>query len=80
MDIIEGIENINELPVATLDDTTTGKTIIMCGEDHPFDCKKYGAIKVTQEHLTQEHGNLVVVSYAWLGSEQPMCELIGKGN
>ena len=70
---MDAIQNINELPVATLGDMTACRTAIMCGEDHPWGCKRYEVVKVTSEQ-----GNLVVTQYGWMATEQLMCVLINR--
>ena len=68
------ITTLNELPVPTLDDMTAGATVVLCGEDHPFDCKRFECVKVVAEQ-----GALVMVTYGWMQAVQPMCELVGGG-
>ena len=69
---MDSIQAVNQLPVATADDLTAGRQAVLCGEDHPFDCKKYEVVKVTSEQ-----GALVITTYGWLASDQPICVLMG---
>ena len=55
------ITTLNELPVPTLDDMTAGATVVLCGEDHPFDCKRFECVKVVAEQ-----GALIMVTYGWM--------------
>ena len=70
---MERIENYNELPMATLDDMIAGKVFVRCGEDHPWGCKRLEVVKVVAEQ-----GNLVVVQYHYVATDQPICELVGQ--
>lgn len=70
---MDSIQAVNQLPVATADDLAAMRQAVLCGEDHPWGCKKYDVVKVTSEQ-----GALVVTAYGWLASDQEMCALVGK--
>ena len=70
---MERIENYHELPMATLDDMIAGKVFVWCGEDHPFGCKRLEVVK-----MVAEQGNLVLVQYQYVATDQEICELAGQ--